>query len=410
MIKEKINGIRQELASHSPSERRFIFSAMLCAFLICIQYAIIRPVSNSLFISAYGADFFPHAWLATVPLNLALVALYNRFLPRLGCFKMFLTIIGAVIGSQIFCAFFIDKIFVLPFIFYLWKEIYVMLLFQQLWSVIHATVSMSRAKYLYGIFFAIGGAGGTVGSIIPGFLAATFGSEQLLLFSIPFCVWMIFCYRTLLKNSNHQQIPSTEKPSFSEGFQLIARSRFLALILGIVVLMQVSSTIVEYQFNTLLEQTIPEKDLRTEYTGQVLLLVNFVTVGFQLFGTFLLVHFLGLRRSHLFVPFTLCLNAAAFVFFPLFGMATFSYITIKSFDFSIFGVIKEMLYIPLKTEEKFQAKAVIDVFAYRSAKAFASILIASVPFTVLAWGSITLFIVWALLISRLFKEHERLTT
>lgn len=28
-----------------------------------------------------------------------------------------------------------------------------------------------------------------------------------------------------------------------------------------------------------------------------------------------------------------------------------------------------MLYIPLKTEEKFQAKAVIDVFVHRSAKA-----------------------------------------
>ncbi len=44
-------------------------------------------------------------------------------------------------------------------------------------------------------------------------------------------------------------------------------------------------------------------------------------------------------------------------------------------DHSLFGILREMLYIPLGTEEKFQVKAVIDVFAYRSAKAFAAIFL-----------------------------------
>jgi AAA family ATP:ADP antiporter len=410
MFKEKLTAIRQELASYSSGERMFIFSAMLCGFLICAQYAIVRPVSNSLFIGAYGADFFPYAWLATLPLNLALVALYNRFLPRLGCFKMFLALIALVAGSNLFSAFFLDQVRVLPFVFYIWKEVYVMLLFQQLWSVIHSTMTVSRAKYLYGILFAVGGVGGTVGSMIPGFLAVQVGSEQLLLFSLPICLLMVFAYYKLLANGSHPEVQTAKKPSFSEGFQLIARSRFLTFILLIVVLMQISSTLVEYQFNTILEQTVPGKDLRTEYTGKILVLVNFITTGFQLFGTFLLVHFLGLRWSHFAVPFTLCLNAIAFLFFPVFGVATFSYISIKIFDFSIFNVIKEMLYIPLKVEEKFQAKAVIDVFAYRSAKALASILIALIPFTFLAWGGVVLFLLWALVISGLFREHQRLTT
>ena len=34
-----------------------------------------------------------------------------------------------------------------------------------------------------------------------------------------------------------------------------------------------------------------------------------------------------------------------------------------------------MLYLPLKNEEKFKAKAIIDVFAYRSSKAVASLII-----------------------------------
>ena len=37
-----------------------------------------------------------------------------------------------------------------------------------------------------------------------------------------------------------------------------------------------------------------------------------------------------------------------------------------------------MLYIPLKADEKFRARAVIDVFAHRSSKAFSSVLIIGV--------------------------------
>ncbi len=56
-------------------------------------------------------------------------------------------------------------------------------------------------------------------------------------------------------------------------------------------------------------------------------------------------------------------------------MISFSYIFIKSVDFSLFGVIREMLYIPMKMDEKFRAKAIIDVFAYRSSKALVSVCI-----------------------------------
>ena len=71
-----------------------------------------------------------------------------------------------------------------------------------------------------------------------------------------------------------------------------------------------------------------------------------------------------------------------------------------------------MLYIPLKTDEKFRAKAFIDVFAYRSAKAFASLLILLLQFATsisllscLSVGVILLFIFWGLMVIRLFKKE-----
>jgi ATP/ADP translocase len=163
----------------------------------------------------------------------------------------------------------------------------------------------------------------------------------------------------------------------------------------------------------MLEQQIPDKDLRTEYSGRILGIVNLTTTALQCFGTFLLVHFLGLRGSHFFIPLTLCLNACSYLIFPFFGTISFCYVSIKSFDFSVFGVVKEMLYIPLKVDEKFRAKAVIDVFAYRSCKAFAALLILSFQalrdfpiLPVLTVGCIGIFLLWAFVVFKLFKQYD----
>ena len=61
---------------------------MICSFLITSEASIIKAVSNSVFIASYSANFLPFAWLALLPLNLVVVSAYNRFLPKIGCFKM----------------------------------------------------------------------------------------------------------------------------------------------------------------------------------------------------------------------------------------------------------------------------------------------------------------------------------
>lgn len=418
--KEKINAIKQELLNYSPQEKFFLLAAMLCGFFITADYAIIRPVSNSVFIHSYTSQFFPYAWLAAVPLNLILVSLYNRYLPKLGCLKMCFIILSLIVGGNVLFALFLKKVAFLPFIFYVWKDIYVMLMFQQLWSVIHTTIEMKKAKYLYGIIFGVGGLGALFGSLVPGFLAVKMGSERLLFSSLPiYGLFMVF-YVLAIRNSGKfkegggfADFTDKQSTSWLQGIKLIRNSHFLIFILTIVVLMQFGSTILDFQFNTVLEANISDKDLRTQYYGRMMSIVQIATMSLQFVGTFLLVQFLGLKRSHFAVPSILCLNTIGFLLFPAFGMITYSFITVKAFDFSVFNVIKEMLYIPMKTEEKFRAKAIIDVFAYRSSKAFASCLIlflqlfANIPvLTLLSWSAIILFCTWCAVVSILFKKYD----
>jgi AAA family ATP:ADP antiporter len=418
MIRQAFTVMKQEIDSFSKKERWFILVAMLCGFFISADYSIIRPVSNAVFISAYGSKAFPYAWLAVLPLTFLCVALYNKYLPRLGCFKMFAVLVILVTASNLASAVFLNKSSWLPFAFYVWKEVYIMLMFQQLWSVIHSVISFGKAKYLYGLFFGMGAFGSALGSILPGFFAVKMGSESLLVATLPIYLLLSCCYYLALKQTPQgvqmkidDEKQRTSLNAFGHGLKMIRSSHYLTFILLIVVLMQLSSTLIEFQFNSLLEKTILLKDLRTEYTAKLFGIVHIATISLQLFGSFFLLHYLGVKRSHILLPLLLCLNGIAFQVFPLFGVISMAYISIKSCDFSLFGVIKEMLYIPLKPDEKFRAKAIIDVFAYRAAKAVGSFLIlglqwflgsSSLPF--LSGVSIALFGLWVLLVVRLFKE------
>jgi AAA family ATP:ADP antiporter len=384
---------------------------MICSFCISAEHAVIRPVSNAVFMTAYGSHFFPWVWMAVVPLNFLVVELYNRFLPRFGCRKIFMITAGLVMGINLLGPSLLKKWFFFPFLFYCWKEIYVLLMFQQLWSVIHSMIKLEQAKYLYGLFFTVGGLGGVLGSFLPGFLAVQLGSENFLYMGIPFYCVLILGFLYLLAHS-HESIKrewDIKKGSIKEGIRLIAGSKVLIFILFIVVFMQISSTILYYQINHTVELTILDKDLRTEFFGKILGLGSILTVILQCAGSFLLIHFLGLKLSHFCIPCILCVNALGCLLFPLFSMVSYAYVTIKAFDFSIFTILKEMLYIPLSKEEKFQAKAFIDVFAYRSSKALASFLILGfqfiqAPFSLLSWISVVICLAWCWVVTKMPAE------
>lgn len=399
--------------------RVFLLAVTICGFLISAEYGITRPASNAIFVTNYTANFFPYAWLATVPLNLLVVYLYNRFLPNHGCLKTFLTTILAVSSINALAALFVPKFPPLAFFQYIWKDIYILLMFKQLWSLIHATVNTSKAKYIYGFLYGMGGLGSVLGSLVPGFFAVKVGSEKLLYFTAPVYLLLFFFYSLAVKKSPlKDQKADFKQALFTEtggkgASSMILNSPFLKYILLLVVFMQISIAFVDYQFNAFLETHIPTLDLRTQYCGRIMGTINSITTTFQFLGGFILIHLLGLKNSHRIVPFYLLGNALLFLLSPTFGMISYTFIAIKSIDFSFFGVIREMLYIPLKLDEKFRAKAVIDVFAYRTAKALASFLLlffqffmAVKPIYLVSACSIITFIAWSWVVYLMFNQHK----
>jgi AAA family ATP:ADP antiporter len=404
----------------SSKERWFVFFAMLSAMTICGEYAMTRPTSNALFLTQFSSKGYPWVWLATVPLNLAVIYLYNRFLPKFGPLKILWTFAIATAGINALAGVLYFKAPLFIFFQYAWKDIYVLLMLKQLWSMIHSTLPASRAKYLYGCIYGVGTIGAISGSLIPGFLATYLGSEKILYLTIPVYLLLLFAYTMAFNRSGVNESTFTKDltpdPRPREAFSLIRRSPVLIAVLLLVVFMQVSVGLMEYQFNAHLELNILEKDLRTAYCGKLGGLVNLLSLAFQFIGGFLMIRTLGLRGSHFLIPILLCTSALSAIALPTFAILSASYVFLKAVDFSLFGVIREMLYVPLQLDAKFRAKAIIDVFAYRTSKALVSlgllllqIVAGSYLLQLTSYISIAVFIGWLATVAILFRKRENVS-
>ncbi len=393
------------------SEKLFTLFAMMAILAIGAEYAITRPASNALFLTVFSAQGYPWVWLATVPLNLWVIYLYNRFLPKVGPLRMLWTLSAAVIAINALTAFLYPYFPKFIFFQYAWKDIYILLMFKQLWSMIHCTIPAARAKWLYSCIYGMGAVGAILGSLIPGFLAPVFGSEKILFFTLPVYLGLIFSYTMAFHRSGTSLDIANPHPK--EALSLIRNSPLLIGILWLVIFMQVSVGLMEYQFNAHLELNILEKDLRTAYCGQLAGIGNLLNLVFQALGGVVMIRFFSLRRNHLLIPILLCGSALCSVLFPSFAVITCSYVFLKALDFSLFGVVREMLYIPLSSDAKFRAKAVIDVFAYRTSKAGVSlgllllqVLVGSALLPLASYLSIAIFIAWLATVSFLFRSSR----
>lgn len=406
-----------EVRSFSRREKLFVLFATLVGFSIACEYGVTRPASTSIFLNIFSIKALPWVWLLTLPLNLLVVLLYNRFLPKFGPLCMFYAMATIVIAVHLFLYFFLKNFPAFIFFQYAWKEVYVLLMFKQLWSMIHSTIQPARAKYLYGLIFGMGTLGAVVGNAIPGFSASYLGSEKLFLFTLPLYLFMMASFAKAFHLSEVEEGALRKEPRLCrEGFALVLRNRTLIAALLLVILMQVSVAIAEYQFNAHLELNIADKDLRTEYYGRLMGLMNLISIALQLLGSFLIISFLGLQRTHLLIPLILLGNALLFSFLPTFAIVSFVFIFLKAIDFSLFGVIREMLFLPLTVDEKYRAKAVIDVFAWRSCKALVSLvvlllqsLLGAMLLPALSYASITIFLIWILVVVLLVRKALPLT-
>jgi len=108
--------------------------------------------------------------------------------------------------------------------------------------------------------------------------------------------------------------------------------------------------------------------------SRVFAITNWASMFVQLFLTSLVMTKLGLTTALMVLPLALLSGSVAFLTFPVLWVGSLLNTSDNAFSYSINQSAKEVLYVPTTREQKYRAKAFIDMFVQRFAKSVAVVV------------------------------------
>lgn len=407
----------------------------LIAALILFSYALARGPSESLFLAHYTEKDLPGLWVE-IGLGAALiVSLYNRALRRFNLpqiFQMSYALTAIFLGiltlwgsgeTQEYGATF--ELFGMSFpygratLLRLWSDLYIVVLVETFWSLANLYFPIKAARFLYGGLCAAGTLGSMAGNLFVKTYATSWSTEALILLVFPSLILMSILTIPLSKAFKHRrdQVAQPKKAKTQSdllsGLRVIKNSDYLIWILWLVLISQISVTLIDYQYNAYLREIYPDTDARTAFQGYLYLSIDLGSLFMQIFTGFIL-SFLGVGITLMVIPvFLLILSLSPAVLPAMLAIASAKSAS-KFLTYSIFKSAKELLYFPLNYEEQTQGKAVIDILVYRQAKILASVLL--LILAAFGWGltevkwltglSLILWLLGAIMLFRATKHTQ----
>jgi ATP:ADP antiporter, AAA family len=351
-------------------------------FLVIAVFQILKPLKNGLFIELLGADLELYAKLANIAAAavgvVAFTYLYDRINRKLVYVLCLFFLISFLLFTQI-----LDESSPVPiWIFYLLGDLESTLLVAAFWA--YATDITTPSQALR--FFGIAGSGGVIGGWVGITFAKEFlggiGMDGLLVLAagmMAVLLLVVFLLEKLIQSGalgrERQKVQVVAKPAGKgfdfqeamEGFRLVARSPYLAAIVGIMASYEIASQIMDYQFK-LASETITGVANTQAFMAQVYFIANMLAVIVQLFLVSFIMRKFGVITALLVLPVALIASSAAFFAVPTLFVASFMVISDNGLNYSVQQTARESLYSVTTPEEKYKARAFTSMFVQRLAK------------------------------------------
>jgi len=396
-------------------------------FLVITTFWILKPLKKSFFIQFYDQAGFAflgttldaaQAELCAKILNMVVAAVavvvfgaLSRTLRREWLALAFTGFFLA--GDALFATLLSSPGAATVWSFYLYGDLFSTLMVASFFAFLNDSVSRDAAKRLYGLVGAGGVAGGVVGSVI---LATWIDQIE------PF-YWMGVCMalgvliataaaaagrfsgrlpeESRARREHDASAADAIERSALAGARLTFRSRYLISVAAMVAIYEVVSAVMDFQFSSAVQHFL-DGDAIGAHFSLVYAITNSAALVVQLFLTSLVMTRWGVGAALLVLPATAISGSALFLALPTLWTGSLLNTADGAFAYSIQQSAKESLYVPTTTAEKYQAKAFIDMWVQRFAKAMAVLLSLGITvvfqdFAMVRWlslGILALLLVW----------------
>ena len=409
------------------------FATLLCMFS---SYTILRPVRDALGITS-GLENIPYLFWGVFVVMLLLQPLYgwltsrfprSVFLPWVyGFFAVNLLIFWVWFRLQA------DHTWIAR-TYFVWVSVFNLFVVAAFWSLMADVFTREQAGRLFGFIWAGASTGGLLGPLIDRKLAVPIGainllplSAGLLLVSLLFMAQVIRWQRRRAASEPQAAaaIAAGDAAPRAHGgvgggvfaaFGQVVRSPYLLGIAAFVLLMTWVSTFLYLEQQAFVAKVFSNANERTRFFAGIDFYVQAasLTIQFLLFGR--LFKWLGMRALLASVPLLMTAGYALFALTPVFTVLVLVYAVRRVADYAITRPCRDSLFTVVSREEKYQAKSLIDTFAYRGGDALSGSLykgltggLGTGP-AAIGWLGAVISAVWtvlALALGRAFEQRGR---
>ena len=437
--------ILQRVVSIEPGEFRSILWSWLYFFSLLASAFVLRPLRDSMGLNG-GPDKYPLLFTGTLIAMVVVTpffALLVTKLPR----RRFIPIVYRVSIACLF-AFWLALRF-LPgssklataYTFFIWFSVFNLFVVSVFRGFMADIWRLDQAKRLFG-FIGVGGTlGALAGSWLASLLAKPIGSVNLVFLSIVLLELAVFSVRRLVAIHRIDAIPPGQNAvpptamrasDMWRGIKLIVSQSYLRWIASYTFMYGFIGTFLYYQQGKLVDLTIHDRDLRTQYFANIEFWVQFGTVAIQFLLTARLIRWFGITFALISQPAIAVLGwialSLAMIYGPWLAAHGFTVghlvpqlavlagvqIVLRISNFSTAQPAREALYTVVEREVKYKSKSFIDTFIYRlgdslGAWAFMGIELIGATLTAIAVLTIPIAGVWVFVGRTLGRKQRELT-
>lgn len=401
-------------------ELRGLLIATVYGFLIMFSYYILRAVRDEISSEDRGnlqylwtAVFFvmllavpAYSWLTSRVSRGVFVPLANRFF--ILCLVLFWLCLAYL---PMEARPWIDRVF------YVWSSVFALFVVTVFWGFMSDCFDNSQGKRLFS-FIAVGSSlGGMAGSSVTALLAENLPVFSLLLLACLPLELASWCARYLHRHFNTGSVTTpgeAEKVITGNawtGMQAVFSSPYLLGIAAFIALMTFISTMLYFQQASLVADAFADRGERTAFYARIDLVVNALTILFQVYLTARIIKWLGVGLTLAIVPALMAVGFVLLGVYPTLAVLVVVQVVYRAGRYGMTKPAREILWTVLGREAKYKSKPFLDAAVYRGGDLLSGWIYTGMAALGMSIGAIALAAapvagVWTLLALRLGSKQE----
>jgi ATP:ADP antiporter, AAA family len=372
-------GVLSRLAKFESGEMTTAFLMLAYSFLAMASYNVVKPITRSKFIDSLGSVNIPFVQLAAGLLIGFIMIGYGWLISRLPRrWSLPMTQLGLVGLLVLFWFLFKTGGGWVPVAFYLLGLILGVLLVSQFWIFANLIYDARQAKRLFGFVGAGSSLGGLVGNSITGYFAKTVGSTNLLLVSasmLALCSGIVVLIIRKEGVAGFAPVREEQGVGGKQAFQLLRESKHLQVIALVISFASIGAAVIEQQLNMFAQATAGSEGGIAEFLGKLGAWTSGIGFLIQILLTSRIHRFLGIGFALMILPVSLGTTGLVILFSAALWAPGVARVLDQSLRYTVDKTTREILFMPLPSDIKMQAKPFVDVTVDRVAKGVSALLL-----------------------------------